>query len=94
MLVAARTHYFAAVTSPSLGVYCLRPSGALDPANLSWVVSAEYSRSQTSGVTTAEPDVGGGCPAGTFAVRTLKLALSPSPHWTAAWDVAFMIVVP
>lgn len=94
VLVAGQTSGFSGVTNPVLGLYCLTPSGSLDPSTRSWVVSVEYSRADPSEVTTAEPDTGIRCPAGTFGVRTLKLALSPTPHWTAAWDVAFMVVVP
>jgi Collagen triple helix repeat (20 copies) len=95
VLVAAQSKNFDAVTSPALGLYCLTPSNAsFDPTKLSWVASVEYSRTNAAEVTTAEPDTGSGCPAGTFAVRTLKFAPSPAPHWTAAWDVAFMVVVP
>ena len=94
ILVTERSRNFASVTNPSLGLYCLTPSIAIDPALRSWTVSAEFSRSQAEGATVAEPDAGPGCPASTFAVRTLKLAISPAPHWTAAWNVAFMLVVP
>src|SRR6476661_1529278 len=94
MLIAARTSGFSSVTNPVLGLYCLTPSSSLDPSTRSWVANVEFSRADPSTVTTAEPDTGGGCPAGTFGVRTLKLALSPTPHWTAAWDVGFMVVVP
>lgn len=93
ILVAARSHNFDSVTSPVLGLYCLTPSIPIDPDSRSWVASVEYSRSSTD-VTTAMPDAGVRCPAGTFGVRTLKFAPSPSVHWTAAWDVAFMVVVP
>lgn len=93
MLIAARTSGFSSVTNPVLGLYCLTPSSSLDPSTRSWVANVEYSRADPSTVTTAEPDTVG-CPTGTFGVRTLKLALSPTPHWTAAWDVGFMIVVP
>jgi len=94
VLVAARSHNFDSVSSPSLGLYCLRPSpnAQLNPSERSWVASAEFSRSD--GVSTAEPDASLACPAGTFGVRTLKFAPSPAPHWTAAWDVAFMVLVP
>jgi hypothetical protein len=95
VLITAQSKNFDSVTSPALGLYCLTPSNAsFDPAKLSWVASAEYSRTNPAEVTTAEPDTGPGCPAGTFGVRTLKFAPSPAPHWTAAWDVAFMVVVP
>jgi hypothetical protein len=94
MLIAARTSGFSSVTNPVLGLYCLTPSSSLDPSTRSWVANVEFSRADPSTVTTAEPDTGGGCPAGTFGVRTLKLAISPTPHWTAAWDVGFMVVVP
>jgi len=33
-------------------------------------------------------------PSTSFGVRTLKFAPSPTPHWTAAWDVSFMVMVP
>ena len=94
MLIGARTSGFSSVTNPVLGLYCLTPSSSLDPSTRSWVANVEFSRADPSTVTTAEPDTGAGCPAGTFGVRTLKLALSPTPHWTAAWDVGFMVVVP
>ena len=94
MLIAERTSGFSGVTNPVLGLYCLTPSSSLVPSTRSWVANVEYSRADPSTVTTAEPDTGAGCPAGTFGVRTLKLALSPTPHWTAAWDVGFMVVVP
>ena len=93
-LIAAQTSGFSGVTNPVLGLYCLTPSPPLDPSTRSWVANIEYSRADPATVTTAEPDIGGGCPAGTFGVRTLKLALSPAPHWTSAWDAAFMVVVP
>ena len=94
-IVTARSSNFVKATNPQLGLYCLTPSDKkLDPTKRSWTVSAEYSRSP-AGVTVAEPDAGtNACPATTFAVRTLKLAPSPTPHWVPAWDVAFMIVVP
>ena len=94
LLIAARTSGFTSVTNPVLGLYCLTPSGSLDPSTRSWVASIEYSRADANTVYTAEPDTGSRCPAGTFGVRTLKLAHSPTPHWAAAWDVAFMVVVP
>lgn len=93
VLVASRTRNFKSVTwNPDSGLYCLEPSVPIDPATRSWVASVEYSRQPS--LNTAEPDVGGGCRAGTFGVRTLKYAPSPTPHWTPAWDVAFMVVVP
>jgi hypothetical protein len=94
ILVAARSHNFASVTNPALGLYCLMPSNSLTPSSRSWTVSAEYSHSNQGLVYTAVPETGVGCPGGAFAVRTLKFAPSPSPHWTAAWDVSFMVVVP
>jgi hypothetical protein len=94
ILVAGRSHNFASVTNPALGLYCLIPSVSLSPSSRSWTVSAEYSHSNPALVYTAVADTGVGCPTGAFAVRTLKFAPSPSPHWTAAWDVAFMVVVP
>lgn len=94
ILVADRSKNFASVTSPSLGLYCLKPSIDIDPAKLSWVASAEFSRTSGASVSTAEPDTGLGCASGSFGVRTLKFAPSPSPHWTAAWDVSFMVMVP
>jgi len=94
VFVAARTRGFATVTNPLLGLYCLAPTGSLDPSTRSWVATVEYSRADPAQVTTAEPDTGAGCPSGTFGVRTLKLAMTPTPHWSAAWDVAFMVVVP
>ena len=94
MLIAERTSGFSSVTNPVLGLYCLTPSSSLEPGTRSWVANVEYSRAGPATVTTAEPDTGGGCPAGTFGVRTLKLALTPTPHWAAAWDVGFMVVVP
>lgn len=93
VLVASRTRNFKSVTwKPNIGLYCLEPSIPVDPASRSWVASVEYSRQPA--LDTAEPDAGLGCPAGTFGVRTLKFAPSPTPHWTPAWDVAFMVVVP
>ena len=93
VLVKQRSSGFAKVTNPRLGLYCLDPTGNLDPATLSWTVSVEYARSGGM-VAVAEPDIGNGCPATTFGVRTLKFAPSPAPHWDPAWDVAFMVVVP
>ena len=92
VLVTQRSRNFDSVTNPALGLYCLTPSVPLDPTQRSWVASAEFSRS--AGLSTAEPDAAANCPAGTFGVRTLKYAGTPAPHWTAAWDVAFMVVVP
>jgi Collagen triple helix repeat (20 copies) len=92
VIVASHSSGFDRVTNPSLGLYCLHPSVALNPDERSWVASAEYSRSV--GLSTAEPDASLACPGGTFGVRTLKFEPSPSPHWAAAWDVAFMVVVP
>ena len=92
VLVTVRSRNFDKVTSPTPGLYCLHPSVPLDPAKRSWVASVEYSRQPS--LNAAEPDVGTGCPVGTFGVRTLKLALTPTVHWAPAWDVAFMIVVP
>jgi hypothetical protein len=92
VLVTQRSRNFDSVTNPALGLYCLAPTVPLDPAQRSWVASAEFSRS--AGLGTAEPDAAANCPAGTFGVRTLKYAGTPAPHWTAAWDVAFMVVVP
>jgi Collagen triple helix repeat (20 copies) len=94
VLIGAQSKNFDSVTSPALGLYCLHPTTPLDPTKRSWVASAEYTRSSSLQVSTAEPDTGPGCPAGTFAVRTLKFAPSPSAHWAPAWDVAFMVVVP
>jgi hypothetical protein len=95
MLIAARTSGFSSVTNPVLGLYCLTPSSSsLDPSTRSWVANVEYSRADHSTVTTAEPDIDVRCPAGTFGVRTVKLAPSPAAHWAPAWDVAFMVVVP
>jgi hypothetical protein len=94
VLVEDRSRNFEDVTNPALGLYCLEPAIPLKPRERSWVASVEYSRSHDAGVTTAQPDTGPGCPAGSFAVRTLRFAPSPTPHWTAAWDVAFMVVVP
>jgi hypothetical protein len=95
VLVAAQSHNFDSVTNPAVGLYCLKPSLPLDPTSRSWVVSVEYSRSQSAGVSTAVPDAGvNSCPPGTFAVRTLKFVEFPAPRWTATWDVAFMVVVP
>jgi hypothetical protein len=92
VLVTTQSKGFDSVTSPALGLYCLRPSGALDPTTRSWVASVEYSRSSLE-VSTAEPDSGVRCPAGDFGVRTLKFAPSPTPHWAPAWDEAFMVIV-
>jgi Collagen triple helix repeat (20 copies) len=94
VLVGQRTRNFVDVTNPALGLYCLEPSIPLNPGTRAWTASVEFSRSRFSGVTTAEPDTGPGCPAGTFAVRTLRFAPAPIPHWEPAWDVAFMVVVP
>jgi hypothetical protein len=94
ILVADRSKNFASVTSPSLGLYCLKPSIDLDPSTLSWVAAAEFSRTSGASVSTAEPDTGAGCPSTSFGIRTLKFAPSPAPHWTAAWDVSFMVMVP
>ena len=96
VLIAKQSRNLVEVTNPALGLYCLKPKPGshLDPGELSWVASVEYSRSKLAGVTTAQPDAGPGCPASTFAVRTLRFAPSPTPHWTAAWDVAFMVLVP
>jgi len=94
ILVAARSHNFASVTNPALGLYCLIPSISLSPTSRSWTVTAEYSHSNPALAYTAVADAGVGCPTGAFAVRTLKFAPSPAAHWTAAWDVAFMVVVP
>lgn len=94
VLMTEQSRNFASVTNPALGLYCLEPSIPLQPAQRSWVASVEYSRSVGTGVTTAQPDAGVRCPAGTFGVRTLRFAPSPTPHWEAAWDVAFMVVVP
>jgi hypothetical protein len=94
VLVTQQSRNFAEVTNPVLGLYCLEPSIPLQPTSRSWVASVEYSRSQSAGVTTAQPDTGFRCPEGTFGVRTLRFAPSPTPHWEAAWDVAFMVVVP
>jgi len=92
VLVAERSRNFDRVTSPRVGLYCLHPSVPLDPAKRSWVAAVEYSRQPA--LIAAEPDIGAGCPAGTFGVRTLKMASSPAVHWAPAWDVAFMVVVP
>jgi hypothetical protein len=93
VLVTAQSKNFDSVTSPVLGLYCLRPSIALDPNARSWVASVEYSRSNSLEVSTAQPDAGVRCPAGDFGVRTLKFAPSPTPHWAPAWDEAFMVIV-
>ena len=87
-----RTSGFSTVSNPTLGLYCLTPSPALDPATHTWVASVEYARTGSGTVGTAQPDTGS-CPPGKFAVRTLKFAPSPTPHWTPAWDVAFMVIV-
>jgi Collagen triple helix repeat (20 copies) len=92
VLVTAQSKNFDSVTSPVLGLYCLKPSIAIDPTTRSWVASVEYSRSSLE-VSTAEPDSGVRCPAGDFGVRTLKFAPSPTPHWAPAWDEAFMVIV-
>jgi hypothetical protein len=92
VLVAAQSRNFKRVTNPSAGLYCLEPSVPLNPNERSWVATAEYSRS--AGLSTAEPDAASNCPAGMFGVRTLKFAPTPAPHWTPAWDVAFMVAVP
>jgi hypothetical protein len=94
VLITAQTKGFDSVTNPALGQYCLHPTTPLDPTKHSWVAAAEYTRSNSTQVSTAEPDTGQGCPAGTYGVRTLKFAPSPSAHWAPAWDVAFMVVVP
>jgi hypothetical protein len=95
VLVAGQSHNFKRVTNPALGLYCLEPSVRLSPEKRSWVAAAEYSRSPVGAeLYTAEPDAGVGCPAGTFGIRTLKFAPTPTPHWAPAWDVAFMVVVP
>lgn len=94
VLIAEQSRNFATVTNPALGLYCLEPSIPIQPDKRSWVASVEYSRSQGTGVNTAQPDAGTACPEGTFGVRTLRFAPSPTPHWEAAWDVAFMVVVP
>ncbi len=93
VLVAQRTRNFDSVTNPRVGLYCLHPSvSALDPQTRSWTASVDYSREP--GMSAAQPDAGSRCPAGTFGVQTLKFAPTPSVHWTPAWDVAFMVVVP
>ncbi len=92
VLVTKQSRNFDRVTNPAVGVYCLHPSVPLNPLQRSWVASAEYSRS--AGLSTAEPDAATNCPAGTFGVRTLKYAGTPTPHWAPAWDVAFMVIVP
>jgi hypothetical protein len=92
VLVKQQSRNFDSVTNPAVGLYCLHPSVPLNPLQKSWVVSAEYSRS--AGLSTAEPDAAAKCPCGTFGVRTLKYAGTPTPHWVATWDVAFMVVVP
>lgn len=92
VLVTSRSRNFDGVSNPSVGLYCLHPSIPLDPSQRSWVASVEYSRQPA--LNAAEPDLGSGCPAGTFGVRTLKFAPAPTPHWAPAWDVAFMVVVP
>ena len=95
-LIAARSKNFASVTNPVLGLYCLKPSISISPAQRSWTVSPEYAYSNPAVLYAAVPDIDttSRCPAGTFGVRTLKLTLSPSARWTPAWDVAFMVVVP
>lgn len=95
VLVTERSSNFASVTNPALGLYCLTPSSRkLDPTTRSWTVSAEFKYSNQALLFTAVPDTGTTCPAGTFGVRTLKVATTPQLRWAPAWDVAFMIVVP
>jgi len=93
IVVGARSKNIAAVTNPALGLYCVQPTAGIDASTRSWTVSAESSRSNPTLVYTAVTS-DTGCPAGTLGVRTFKFAPSPTPHWTAAWDIAFMIVVP
>ncbi len=92
VLVRQQSRNFDKLSNPAVGLYCLHPSVPLNPLQKSWVATAEYSRS--AGLSTAEPDAAARCPSGTFGVRTLKYAGTPSPHWVAAGDVAFMVVVP
>jgi hypothetical protein len=93
IVVGARSKNIAAVTNPAVGLYCVQPTAGIDASTRSWTVSAESSRSNPTLVYTAVTS-DTGCPAGTLGVRTFKFAPSPTPHWTAAWDIAFMIVVP
>jgi hypothetical protein len=93
VLVSSRTRNIASVTNPALGLYCLHAVSPITSTTRSWTVSAESSRSNGTLLYSAVvTDVG--CQPGDFGVKTFKFAPSPVAHWTAAWDVAFMVVIP
>jgi len=97
VLVAARSHDIDSVTSPAVGVFCLKPAASIDASSRSWTVTPEASRSSVgSNLMFAYADANPGtCPSGQLAVRTFELNISkvgatatPSEH------VAFMVVIP
>jgi hypothetical protein len=97
VLVTSRSRNIEAVTSPAVGVYCLKPAASIDASTRSWSVTPEASRSTSSfrqvfAYTDADPAT---CPAGQFAVRTYELNINGvAPMPMPSEHVAFMVVIP
>lgn len=93
VLVSARSRNILSVSSPSAGIFCLKPAVAVKASTRSWSVTPEASRSTAaSHLELAYADAGSGtCPPGQFGVRTYEL-VGGVAHPSEA--VAFMVVVP
>jgi hypothetical protein len=93
VLVPGRSRNILSVSSPSAGIFCLKPAPAINASTRSWSVTPEASRAKVaSHLELAYADAGSGtCPSGQFGVRTYEL-VGGVVH--ASEDVAFMVVVP
>jgi len=90
--VASRTRNFSAVTSPSTGLYCLKPEAGISPNTSPLIVSAEWSTSLGDDLFVYWRSSGIGCPAGQYAVLTYQLGGDPTPNLSSS--VAFVAYVP
>lgn len=90
--VASWTRNFTSVTSPSTGLYCLKPAAGIDPTKSPLIVSADWSASLGSDLWVYWRSAGIGCPAGQYAVFTYQLNGDATPDLSSS--VAFVAYVP
>lgn len=89
---AARTRNFAAITSPSTGLYCLTPAAGISPATSPLIVSVDWSVSSGSDLWVYWRSSGIGCPVGQYAVLTYQLGGDATPDLSGT--VGFVAYVP
>jgi len=85
----ARSKGVAAVTNPSVGLYCIAPSGDLNVSKIIPTVTVDWSNSYGNSLTAYWRSSGVGCPEGQIAIVTYARSDTVLTN-----DVAFTVVVP